>query len=868
MPSFFRLFHRMILRDVVGNPARTLLTLTGVALGIAVVVAVHLANDRAIGSFNDSLRILNGQADLQIAANGLDLDENLVGELSWVWDVGVMTAIIEGRIHLEIPSATPFRGESLRLFGVDLLSDAPFRTYMLTEGGRDLGGNITREDFIDLLVEPDAVIIPSALADELGVAVGDAVSFLIANRLREFTVGAVLTDEGIARAFDGKIVFMDIAAAQLAFGRLGKIDRIEVLLEDSSMADAVAERIRIQLPESVVVYQPEDTTGETEKLTRAFRYNLTALSYIALVVGMVLIYNTLNIAIVRRRGEIGAMRTLGTSRQTIKWMFLIEATLFGLLGAALGIWVGEFLAAAAGALVSRTISILYIGTPAGTGAGGVDVVFYAEMLLLGGFLAAVSGTGPALRATRISPIETLREGPSEGIRNGAHRLTLAGIGVMTLGTAFGFAPPIGGFPFLGYAAGILFIAAFGLLSPILVRALLSAVRGVVTRVLPAEGRLAVQTIEGRLNRVVVAVMSLAIAVAMLASVVIMVASFRDTVIVWVDQTLEGDLYVRPAVSGGDGGRNVLETETLDVLRTIPEIAAIDRLRAIGIEYGGFPAFLGAGEFQTISEYSRLLFVDGRETAEVAERLIGSDRVVVSEPFAVRHDVRAGDTILLPTPTGMEPFGVEAVFYDYSTEGGLLVMDRGTYLAKFDDESVSNVAVYLEPGADAEAVRADIASRLPGVELRIATNGELRTQVLRVFDQTFEVTYALEVIALAVAMLGIANTLAALIIERRPELSMLRFIGAARGQIRRVIVLEAGLIGLLGGAIGMALGVVLSLLLVYVINFQSFGWTIQFTMPIGFLAQSLVVVVLATVVAGLYPASMALRMDPIEGIRAE
>ena len=249
------------------TPLRTLLTLTGVALGIAVVVAVHLANDRAIGSFNDSLRILNGRPDLQIAANGLDLDENLVGELSWVWDVGVMTAIIEGRIHLEIPSDTPFRGESLRLFGVDLLSDAPFRTYMLTEGGRDLGGDIAREDFIDLLVEPDAVIIPARpWRMSWNVAVGDTVSFLIANRFREFTLGAVLTDEGIARAFDGKIVFMDIAAAQLVFGRLGKIDRIEVLLEDSSMADAVAERIHIQLPESVVVYRPEDTTGETEKV--------------------------------------------------------------------------------------------------------------------------------------------------------------------------------------------------------------------------------------------------------------------------------------------------------------------------------------------------------------------------------------------------------------------------------------------------------------------------------------------------------------------------------------------------------------------------------------------------------------------------
>ena len=873
MLSFLRLFHRVIIKDTLHNRLRTLLTLTGVALGIAVVVGVHLANERAVDSFNDSLAIMNGQADLQISANGLDLDETLIGELAWVWDVGVMAAIVEGRLDVNIPqnqpNRSPFDRQSARLFGIDLLSDAPFRTYLLEEDSdadeSELGMDITRDDFIDLLVTPNAVILPAALADQLAVGVGDTVRFLVSNRLQDFVVGAVLMDAGIARAFDGEIVFMDIAAAQWALNRVGRIDRIEVLLDDPSMADAVAARMRVQLPESVVVYRPEDTRAETERMTRAFRYNLRALSYIALIVGMILIYNTLNIAVVRRRSEIGALRTLGTSRATIKWMFLIEATLFGVVGAGLGIWLGELLARVSGALVSETMSMLYTGTSVASASGSMDWAFYIEMLALGGILAAASGAGPALRATKISPVETLRKPAS---RITSRSVTLGGGAAMVLGIAFSFAPAVGGFPFLGYVAGVCFIAGFGLLSPFLASALLGAGRGIVMRAMPAEGRLAIQTIEGSLGRVVVAVMSLAIAVAMLSSVAIMVASFRDTVVVWVDQTLEGDLYLRPAASGGDGGRNVLEAATVEALSSVAGIAAIDRFRAIGIEYDGFPAVLGAGEFLTLGNHSRLLFMDGRATSDVATRLVGEDRVVVSEPFSVRHGIREGDTIPLPTPAGMQPFEVESVFYDYSTEGGLVVMDRSTYISKFDDRAVSNVAVYLDPGADADVVRADIAARLPGVQLRIATNGELRGQVLRVFDQTFQVTYALELIALAMAMLGIANTLAALIIERRPELAMLHFIGAARSQIRRIIVLESGLIGVLGAVIGLGLGVVLSLLLVYVINFQSFGWTIQFTMPVGFLAQSLVVVLLATIVAGLYPASLALRMDPIEGIRAE
>ena len=869
---FLGLFNKTIVRDLVRNPARTFLTLTGVALGIAVVVAVQLANDRAIDSFTDSLQLLNGQADLQIAANGRPLDENLIGELSWAWDVGAMTAIVEGRLQRINPEVeTLFGQESVRLFGVDLLSDAPFRTYERDEasGGGNLDLEITRDQFMDLLVDPDALILPRVLADEWDIDVGDPVDLLVANRQRRFTIHTILNDAGIARAFDGQIVFMDIAAAQLAMNRIGEIDRIELVLDDPATLDTVADRIRGQLPDSVIVYQPDDTRDEAARMTRAFRYNLTALSYIALVVGMILIYNTLNIAVVRRRGEIGALRTLGTSRRTIGWMFLTEAVVFGVVGAVAGIWMGEGLARAAGALVSRTIAMLYTGVAGEAGTGGFDLYLYIRMILLGGALAAVSGTGPALRATRISPIETMRKGVTGAVPSGVW--TLAGILTLVPAVILSFAPGLGDFPFLGYAAGVLFIAAFALLTPLFARVLLGNSGWILTRLLPTEGRLAIDTIRGSLSRVVVAVVSLSIAVAMLASVAIMVASFRDTVVVWVDQTLRGDLYMRPAASGGDGGRDAMSPEAVRALEDMPGIAAIDRYRAVSIDYDGFPAFMAAGEFETLASHSRLLFMDGQDTAQVARGLIGQNRVVVSEPFAVRHGVGVDDTVSLPTPGGFAPFEIAAVFYDYSNEGGLVLMDRSTYLDRFDDTAISNVAIYLEPGADPDTVRTRIADRLDGVVgagARIATNGELRQQVMRVFDQTFEVTYALEVIALAVAVLGVANTLAALILERRSELAMLRFIGASPAQLRRVIMLESGLIGVMGGVIGLVLGGILSLLLIYVINFQSFGWTIQFTLPAGFLAQSFVVVLVSTIAAGLYPAALALRLDPIEGIRAE
>jgi putative ABC transport system permease protein len=436
-----------------------------------------------------------------------------------------------------------------------------------------------------------------------------------------------------------------------------------------------------------------------------------------------------------------------------------------------------------------------------------------------------------------------------------------------MGVALSQAPPIGGFPFPGYAAGVMFIVGFGFLVRRFAGMAASLIHRILADRLPAEARLALQTVEGRLPRLSVAVTSLMIAVAMLVSVAIMVSSFRDTIVVWVDQTLGGDLYLRPPSPGSDGGRNVMDPGIPETIAGLPGVAAIERFRSVSIRFGGFPAIMAGSDLETLAARSRLLFLDGRDTPEVVEQLVGNDRVVVSEPFAVRHGIAADDTILLPARDGDAAFQVEAVFYDYSSEGGLVVMDRGTWIRHMDDEAVSTIAVYLESGWDLSGVRQSIAG-VVGARARISANASIRDQILRVFDQTFEVTYALEAIALAVAMLGIANTLAALVLERRPELAMLRFVGTSRKQIRRMLVLEAGFVGVLGILMGLALGFLLSLLLVHVINFQSFGWTIQFALPAGFLVQAVLAVLAATLAAGFYPAALALRVDPLRGIRAE
>jgi putative ABC transport system permease protein len=268
------------------------------------------------------------------------------------------------------------------------------------------------------------------------------------------------------------------------------------------------------------------------------------------------------------------------------------------------------------------------------------------------------------------------------------------------------------------------------------------------------------------------------------------------------------------------------------------------------------ANFGAADFGVIRKYHRLRFLEG-----------GLGDAIVSEPFARKHGIRAGDRIALPLAGDRVAVNVSGVYYDYSSSQGWILVDRSLLLKHLPDQPPTNAALYVR-GADRDRVEAELRAKLAGEGILIARNDELRRNALVIFDRTFAITYALEGVAIIVAMLGAANSLLALVLDRRRELGLLRYLGADSGQLRRVILLEAGFIGLLANILGLALGFALSLLLVFVINKQSFGWTIQFHPPAGLLAGAAILIWCATVLAALYPARIAARLDPIEATHEE
>jgi putative ABC transport system permease protein len=373
----------------------------------------------------------------------------------------------------------------------------------------------------------------------------------------------------------------------------------------------------------------------------------------------------------------------------------------------------------------------------------------------------------------------------------------------------------------------------------------------------------VRSLRASIGRTSVLTAALATAVAMTASIGIMVGSFRETVSLWMDNQLKADFYLRPAGAPSADRYPTMSTEIADRIESIPGVAAVDRFRNYPISYGGLPANFAGGESSRVQDHASIRFLPGEDRDRILSELPTGDFAVVSEPFANKHRVRVGSEIDLPLGTAVRRFRVLGIYYDYSTERGYVVVDRRTLLKYLPDPAISNLAVYLKPGASGHDVRREIARVISGHAVLVFSNGALRRAAIEVFDRTFRITYALEAVAVFVAVMGIAGSLLAMVIDRRRELGLLRFLGAQKSQIRKLILCEAGLLGLLANGIGLVLGTVLSLILIFVINKQSFGWTIQFHWPVALLLLALTGIYLATVLAALYPARVAVRLNPIE-----
>ena len=849
-----RLFLAFVLRTLATERLRTATTIVGVALGVAVILAIQLANASAVRGFETALDAMSGRTSIEIVGAGAGLDEMQVPALGWLRAFGVVSPVIEGEMAAVFPDG---RAEAMRVLGVDVLRDTSIRDYRVVA---DAGGTPTAEAsvarLLELLTSPRAVVIAATFADRHGLRPGDALRLASGDRVVPFTVTAILADEGPARVLDGNFVLMDIAAAQLAFDRLGRLDRLDVRLADGiEVSDALA-AITARLPAGFEAQRPARRGEQVERMLAAFHMNLTALSWIALVVGLFLVYNTVTTSVVARRREIGVLRAVGATRTQVVALFLGEAMVFGVAGAALGIGLARVLADAAIALTSSTVSTLYVATAAVAPAiGGWHLALAAG---IGVPLSLVAAAIPAREAARVPPTAAIGGADRIAPRAAATWRSLAwSAALLALAGWLSTRGPVGRVPVFGYLAALAIVAGAARLVPAVMRGLARVSRTPLRRGFGVEGLLAHANLSTAIPRASISIAALAVALSMLVAIAVMIGSFRETVRYWVGQTLQADLFVSPGVRAVPGTEQTLSPDVTAAIAAHPDVVATETFRNMDITYAGERVVLGSGTFTVVAAHGSLLFKSPADGLAALRAAIGRDAVIVSEAFSTKFHVHPGDTITLDTPAGPRPFAVTAVYYDYATERGVIMMDRATFTRHFCDLAPTGLSAYVRPGADPETTRRAILADLPEARrIFIYTNRSLRDEILRIFDSTFAITYALELIAIVVAMLGVAATLLTLAIERRRDLWLLRLVGAEPRQVRRMVVIEAALMGAVSQAIGLVMGLALSLILIYVINVQSFGWTIQFHLPWLFLAQASLAVIVATALAGTYPARLA------------
>jgi putative ABC transport system permease protein len=828
-----KLLRTLILRPLIRDPLRTMIAILAVALGVGVVIAIDLAADAAAGSFQSSLETLAGKTDLEISANGR-IDEHWIGRLASLPVNARFAPVLEAQAGISGVGAVPF-------YGLDFLAVAGHAD----EAGDEAGG-------------VDGIVVSKPLADRLKLKAGDWLTVELNGRAHRFRIAQ-------AAAAPSDFLALDIAPAQQVLDRYGKLDRIDVTVAPDEDLGRVERAIRQVLPPAYFIQKPGARGEENQRMLRAFRWNLRVLSYISLVVGAFLIYNAISISVVRRRAEIGILRALGAGRTAVFALFLAEALLLGIAGAAIGVVLGRALAGATVQLISGTVnSIFTTSRPA-----PVELSFGEAALgiLIGALAALVSAFGPAREAMSVHPTEAMSRGARESHARLRWRRGLAWSAILAaLGLVASQAPAFNGFPLGGYAAAFLAVGAAALAAPAFVLAVNFATRNLFHR--RVEAMLAGRSLAGSLARTSVVAAALSTAIAMMASVGIMVGSFRETVALWLDTQLRADLYVRPADPPALGSFPPLASALPAILRSVPGVAAVDVFHGLELHYRGERATLGASDLEIVRRYGRLRFLRGEDRDAILRSLPNRGRAIVSEPFANKFGLHAGDRIALPIGAANVPLTIAGIYYDYSSSQGLVLVDNSTLLKYLPAQPATNAAIYLAPGADAAEVRRRLQLRTANLGIDIAPNAELRRVSIEIFDRTFAITWGLEAVAIVVAMLGAANALLAVVLDRRRELGMLRYLGASAGQIRGMILAEAGLIGLLAAMLGTALGFALSLVLIFVVNKQSFGWTIQFHPPGALLGGAILAIWCVTVLSGLYPARVAARLNPIEAIHEE
>ncbi len=852
-PSHFTL---MALRHSAKHPLQSLLLVLGVALGVAMIVAIDLANSSASQAFALSTDSIVGKATHQLVSASNRLPSSLYRELRLELGLAEVAPVVTGLVVLAEAGELP-----LQLLGVDPFAEAPFRNYL-----GDGAGGLSTEALIELLSQPNTILLSQSLGEQYQLTPGQTLTLLADGQQKPVKlVGLLQTSDDLSRRALNGLILSDISTAQELLGQVGYLSHIDLILP----AEVDPQPIIDRLPTGVRL-QPATLRNETvNQMTAAFELNLTALSLLALIVGIFLIYNTISFSVVQRRPVLGTLRCLGVTRGEIFGLVLTEALALGALGAVIGLGLGILLGRGLVGLVTQTINDLYFTLT-------VRAVSLSPWTLYKGLLAGLAASLlaafiPALEATTTPPSSTLKRSEQESrLQKLIPGLSIAGVVMIA-----------GGWLLLRYssqALGLSFTALFiillgaALLTPLATQRLMGLLRPLTGRSFGLVGTMAPRDITRSLSRTSVTIAALMLAVTVIIGVSVMIDSFRHTIVIWLDQVLVADIYVSPA---GQELRLAGEIDPafIEEARQIEGVTYVSLLRTAQV----FSANYGEVEVRAFSpqpnEANRPLLWAMGNPAELYAAL-DQGAVMVSEVFARRNGLPLDQPseLTLVTDRGPQSFPVAGIFYDYAApETGYVLMRLAAYRRHWQDEGVSNIGLFLAPGLAPQAdemarrLQAEFAGRY---SLAVDSNRGIKENALEVFDRTFTITAALRLLATVVAFIGVLSTLMALQLERTRELGTLRANGMSIPQLWNKTLLETALMGLTAGLMSLPVGLALAIILIYVINLRSFGWSLQLSLNPAIFLMALLVALVAALLAGVYPVLRLAKMEIAAALREE
>lgn len=849
---------RLFIASIRANLGRTALSVAGIALGVALGLAVHVINQSAISEMQQASRTLSGDADLALRGGRASIggfDERILETLLNDERIAVASPVLE-------MSATPesFR-QAIKFIGIDIFQAARLQPGFV---GEMFDQNASANRYA--VLEPNQLFLNRAARALLPIntqGLPDSpippASLVVPVSLERKTLSIAGKIE--LPQFKEPLAVMDIAGAQALFNQVGNLSRIDLRLQPGVSIEQFRADLLPRLPPGLTLITPQQADEQSAAVSRAYRINLTVLSMVALFTGGFLVFSTQSLSVVRRRAQFALYRTLGVTRSELMRALLAEGAILGAMGGALGCALG---------LAIATIALKKFGADLGSGFfAGVTpeadwhmgvVVFF---ILLGIAAGVVGAWLPAQQAAFEAPARALKANDDAG--GGAAQVPplWIGLGLLLLSAALLAVPAMGGIPWAAYASIASMLFGVIALAPTICARALSMLPPSTSVI----RQLAVRHIEKSPGPAAAAITGIVASFSLMIAMLIMVVSFRASLEDWLTGALTADLYVRMAGSLNAGEANTLNPSTGAALQALLGVEKVDflRYRSILLKYDMPPITLIARPLR--EDVLASLTLLNRVNTEVIVRS-GLASVWITEAMVDLYGFKAGQIITVPIDGVARTLIVGGVWRDYARSNGAMTIDRDAYIAITGDTRINDAALKLRADADKLGVISAIRILPGGERLEVIDASEIRKLSLSAFDRSFAVTYALEIAAIFVGLAGISATFSAQAWSRRREFGMLRHLGMTRAEIKKLLSVEGALLGSIGAAIGLALGFAIALVLIFVVNRQSFHWSMELHIPWLVLIILSLVLVTLTALSAIISGRFALSRQAVMAVKED